>query len=158
MTKHTPEVNPERQLPLQEKVSRVLQSLARGSFAKTASDIEMPGKADLEVSEEALDRIIHEWRERPHFVPGDLLADPAWAMLLELLQAECQDRQVSLPGLCEVSAVPASSAARWLKALEQRGLIVRRAASGDPKDEFVELSSKGSTALRRYFRDVVQTV
>jgi DNA-binding MarR family transcriptional regulator len=111
----------------------------------------------LEISEEAVTRVIEAWRERTSYLPSEILSDPAWGMLLELLQAEVQDRRVSLSRLCTVSRVSSSAAVRWLKALERQGLAVRRADPQDTDNEFVELSLKGRSALRRYFHDVVQS-
>jgi DNA-binding MarR family transcriptional regulator len=78
-------------------------------------------------------------------------------MLLELLQAEIQGRRVSLGRLSKVSGVSTSNAVRWLKALESRELAVRWADQEDGDKEFVELSQKGSCALRRYFHEVVES-
>jgi DNA-binding MarR family transcriptional regulator len=111
----------------------------------------------LEVPEETITQFIRVWRERNSYLPSELLLDPAWGMLLELLQAEIQDRSVSLARLCKVSGVSASSAVRWLKALEARELAVRRADPENANNEFVELSKKGSSTLRRYFHDILQS-
>lgn len=111
----------------------------------------------LEVPEEAVTQCIEAWRERTAYLPSELLLDPAWAMLLELLQAEIQDRRVSLTRLCKVSGVSANSAVRWLNALEGRELAVRRADPENAGNEFVELSPEGSSALRLYFHDIVQS-
>jgi DNA-binding MarR family transcriptional regulator len=56
-----------------------------------------------------------------------------------------------------VSALSKSSAVRWLNALESRNLVLRRTDPEDSENEFVELSTKGSSTLRRYFHDVGQS-
>jgi DNA-binding IclR family transcriptional regulator len=78
-------------------------------------------------------------------------------MLLELLEAEIQDRTTSLSRIRKVSAVPASTADRWLNALERQTLVVRSADPMRPNDDFICLSRKGSSTLRRYFHQVVQS-
>jgi predicted transcriptional regulator len=79
-------------------------------------------------------------------------------MLLELLQAEIQGRRVSVARLCTVSSVSTSNAMRWLKALEHRELAVRSSGSNNADEEFVELSQKGSSVLRRYFKEIVEPI
>lgn len=154
MTKHSPDPKPERQLPLNEKVSRVIHNVADIAFADTSSDLERP--VSPEVSAEGVMLLIQAWRERAHYLPGDLFSDPAWEMLLELLHAEIEQRPVSASALCTASTAPAGTANRWLKALEDRALAVRQPDPHDAAITFVRLTPRASTALRCYFRDIVQ--
>lgn len=149
MTKYSPDSEPERQLPLNEKVGRILHSLARSTFAKASSD-----NVRLEVPQEIVAAAIRAWRERACYLPAELFSDPAWGMLLELLHAEIEKRHVSLRRLCKASAASTPSAIRWLRVLEDRELVVRRADPLVSGEEFLELTPKGSTALRLYFRDI----
>lgn len=158
MKSETPDAERRDTLPLPRQVTRIVRSLARSSFTKIKSELpERPTAPPLEVPEKAVTQFIRAWRERTAYVPGELLMDPAWAMLLELLQAEIQDRRVSLTRLSKISGVSANSAVRWLNALEGRGLAVRRADPENAGNEFVGLSPEGSSALRRYFHDIVQS-
>lgn len=141
---------------LQGKVARMVQSLKSSFLVSAEPEPEEPAERTF-VSEEIVAGAIEAWRQRTSYLPRELLSDPAWGMLLELLQAEIQDRRASLPSLCKVSAVPPSTAARLLKTLERQSLVVRWADPLHPNDEIVELSRKGSSALRRYFHEVVQT-
>ena len=109
------------------------------------------------VPDEVVTRVLEEWRERTSYLPRGLLSDPAWGILLELLLAEIQGRRVSLLRIGKVAAVPASTRDRWLKALERHALIVRQADPLHPEDEMISLSRRGSSALRHYFHEVVQS-
>lgn len=151
MTKYSGEPEPERHLPLHEKVSRILHSLARSPFGRSPADGE-----SLVVPEEIVSAAVRGWRERACYLPAELFSDPAWGMLLELLQAEIGKRRVSLARLCKSSGASTPSAVRWLKVLEDRDLVVRKADPIDAASEFVELTPKGSHALRLYFRDIMQ--
>jgi hypothetical protein len=90
LTKYSPDANPKRLVPLHEKIGRIVQGLARSSFATIVPDHEdATSMTDpLEVSEDAVIYAIRAWRERSNYLPGELFSDPAWGMLLELLQAE----------------------------------------------------------------------
>lgn len=148
-------VKPAAPLAVQGKVARMIQSLKNSLFVDAEPEPDEPMELAF-VSEEAVGRAIDAWRERNSYLPRELLSDPAWGMLLELLQAEIQGRRVSLPSLCKVSAVPATTGTRWLKALERQALVLRWADPQHPDDEIIVLSRKGSSALRRYFHEVVQ--
>lgn len=157
MTRYAPSSKRRYALPFTGKVSRIVESLSKWPLVTGEPDLQEAASSVLEVSEEAVKRLIHAWQERTSYLPSELISDPAWGMLLELLQAEIQGRRVSLARLCRVSAVPTSSAVRWLKALERRGLIVRRTNTVDADNETVELSHKGSCTLRRYFREIAKS-
>ena len=84
----------------------------------------------------------------------DMFADPAWDMLLDLLQAEIAQLRVPVSSLCIAAAVPATTALRWLKTMTQQGIFVRRADPHDGRRVFVELAPQASQAMRRYFADI----
>ena len=149
MTKYSPDSETDGHWPINEKVGRILHSLARSSFAKNSSDNDR-----LDVPEEVVSTAIRAWRERACYLPAELFSDPAWGMLLELLHSEIGKRRVSLSRLCKASAASTPSAIRWLKALEDRGLVIRQVDPLIFGNEFVELTPNGSKTLRRYFRDV----
>jgi len=156
LTRYTP-VKRGIPLLLQGIVGRIAQSLAVSSSTPAQSEPAESIVLPFTVSEEVVTSAIEAWRRRSSYLPAELLSDPAWGMLLELFQAELQDRRVSVSRLCQVSAVSARIAARWLRALERQGLVVRRSDPRHPDDEFVEVSRQGSSALRRYFHGVVQS-
>lgn len=78
---------------LSEEVSRIASTLARLSTASAGPPLSpatmAPPRDDVpNVSAEALRSLIRARRLRASFLPADLFADPAWDMLLDLLQAE----------------------------------------------------------------------
>lgn len=104
-----------------------------------------------DISAEAVQAIIGARRLRARYFPVDLFADPAWDMLLDLFEAEITNRRVPVSSLCIAAAVPATTALRWLKAMVDRGIFIRRADPLDGRRVFVELAPDTSRALRRYF-------
>lgn len=88
---------------------------------------------------------------RAEFLPTYLFADPAWDILLDLYHSGLAQHRVSVSSLCTASNVPASTALRWIKTLQNEGLISR---SGDPLDArryFVALTNTGLTAMDGFF-------
>src|SRR3546814_18201372 len=64
-------------------------------------------------------------------------------MLLDLyLAAERNTRPVSISSLCIASAVPATTALRWIKTFEDLQLISRRADPSDGRRIFIQLVSE----------------
>ena len=103
---------------------------------------------------EDIRRILKARRARSKFFDGDLFADPAWDMLLELYAAEVGGQRISVSSLCTASDVPATTALRWIHTLEREQLVKR---VGDPLDGrrfFVSLTGKGSNAMGEYFRAI----
>ena len=91
---------------------------------------------------------------RTRYFPDHLFADPAWDMLLDLLQAEIAQLRVPVSSLCIAAAVPATTALRWLKTMVEEGIFIRLADPHDGRRVFVELAPETSDALRRYFAEV----
>jgi DNA-binding MarR family transcriptional regulator len=147
----------ERLRQLSDEVGRIAATLARLSTgpAAPARRIEHAAGGDVpSLSVETVRAVIRARRLRTRYFPEHLFADPAWDMLLDLLQAEIAQLRVPVSSLCIAAAVPATTALRWLKTLVQEGIFVRRADPHDGRRVFVELAPDASRALRRYFAEV----
>jgi DNA-binding MarR family transcriptional regulator len=93
-------------------------------------------------------------RLRVRFFDADLFADPAWDLLLYLYAAGLTRRLISIKDATIGAGVPATTALRWIKFLEQKGLVKR---TGDPKDGrrvFLSLTSGAADAMRAYFKSL----
>jgi hypothetical protein len=151
--------NAERLRQLSEEVSRIASTLARLSTGPAAPirPIEKSSAADVPpLSVETVRSVIRARRMRARYFRDELFADPAWDMLLDLLQAEIAQLRVPVSSLCIAASVPATTALRWLKTMVSEGIFVRRADPHDGRRVFVELAPEASQALRRYFADVGQ--
>ena len=146
----------ERLRQLSDEVSRIASTLARLSAGPDApsrqAPIISPGEAPP-VAPETVRQVIRARRLRDRFFDPALFADPAWDMLLDLLQAEIAQLRVPVSSLCIAAAVPATTALRWLKTMTDMGIFVRRADPHDGRRVFVELSRDASVAMRRYFAE-----
>jgi len=148
--------NAERLRQLSEEVSRVASTLARLSngAASPAGSEPAPNSHVPEVSLKVIRAIIRARRLRSSYFPADLFADPAWDMMLDLLQAEIAQLRVPVSSLCLAAEVPATTALRWLKMMVAHGLFIRHSDPHDGRRVFVQLAPKTSEALRRYFGEV----
>ena len=149
----------ERLRQLSEEVSRIASTLARLSTGPSAPRpaIEQSSGAELpSLSADTVRNVIRARRLRARYFPEELFADPAWDMLLDLLQAEIAQLRVPVSSLCIAAAVPATTALRWLKTLVSQGVFIRRPDPHDGRRVYVELAPDASHALRRYFAEVGQ--
>jgi predicted transcriptional regulator len=149
--------NAERLRQLSDEVGRIAATLARLSSNPPVGmpAAELPIKGEFApISADTVRAVIRARRLRSRFFPEHLFADPAWDMMLDLLQAEIAHLRVPVSSLCIAAAVPATTALRWLKTLVQEGLFIRRADPHDGRRVFVELAPQTSEALRRYFTEV----
>jgi DNA-binding MarR family transcriptional regulator len=153
------EQNAERLRQLSDEVSRIASTLARLSAGpgavRPAPEPVPAGEAPI-VSADTVRTVIRARRLRARYFSEELFADPAWDMLLDLLQAEIAQLRVPVSSLCIAAAVPATTALRWLKTMVSKGLFIRRADPHDGRRVFVELAPEASNALRRYFGEVRQ--
>jgi hypothetical protein len=150
--------NAERLRQLSEEVSRIASTLARLSTGPGAPirPIEKSSGDVPPLSVETVRSVIRARRMRARYFREELFADPAWDMLLDLLQAEIAQLRVPVSSLCIAASVPATTALRWLKTMVSQGIFVRRADPHDGRRVFVELAPEASQAMRRYFADVGQ--
>jgi DNA-binding MarR family transcriptional regulator len=151
--------NSERLRRLSDEVSRIAASLAQIS-AEAPAPAQLIraglGTGSPSASLKTVRGVIRARRLRSQYFSPELFADPAWDMLLDLLQAEIAQLRVPVSSLCIAAAVPATTALRWLKAMVTQGLIIRRNDPHDGRRVFVELASPTSDALHRYFAEVEQ--
>jgi DNA-binding MarR family transcriptional regulator len=95
---------------------------------------------------------------RDRFFNPRLFGDPAWDMLLDLYEAELSQSKVSVTSLAHGSAIPCTTALRWMNALISEGLVERRDDPLDGRRSFVSLSARGSEAMRDYFASLPASV
>ena len=148
--------NAARLRQLSDEMGRIASTLARlssgpGAPAIRPAEIATPMP---DIDAETVRAVIRARRLRSRFFTEELFADPAWDMLLDLLQAEIAQLRVPVSSLCIAAAVPATTALRWIKTMTEQGLFVRRADPHDGRRVFVELAPAASDAMRRYFAEV----
>jgi hypothetical protein len=99
-------------------------------------------------------RIIRQRQLRARFFEGDLFADPAWDMLLDLTAARAEHTRVSVTSLCIASGVPPTTALRWIGQMSDAGLLMRVDDETDRRRAFITLTDKASDAMSRYFAEL----
>lgn len=99
-------------------------------------------------------RIIRQRQLRARFFDGELFADPAWDMLLDLTAARVEHARVSVTSLCIASGVPPTTALRWIAQMKETGLVERLEDETDKRRAFITLTDKAVDAMARYFAEL----
>lgn len=99
-------------------------------------------------------RIIRQRQLRARFFDGELFADPAWDMLLDLTAARAEHVRVSVTSLCIASGVPPTTALRWIGQMTEVGLFERVEDEIDRRRAFIALTDKAADAMARYFAEL----
>ena len=82
----------------------------------------------------------------------DLLAEPAWDMMLDLYIAQAVGRRVAVSSLCIAAGVPITTALRWIRTLERSGLLIRERDREDRRRSFVDLSASACEKVELLLR------
>lgn len=99
-------------------------------------------------------RIIRQRQLRARFFDGELFADPAWDMMLDLTAARVEHQRVSVTSLCIASGVPPTTALRWIGQMVEAGLFERVEDESDRRRAFIQLSDRAADGMARYFSEL----
>jgi DNA-binding MarR family transcriptional regulator len=92
------------------------------------------------------------------YFKSSLFSEPAWDILLELLAAEGHEKRVTISTAGLTAGIPATTALRWIRALEREGLVTRADDPFDRRRSFVTLTVDGLKRLTRYFETCHEAV
>ncbi|MFZ4690268.1 MAG: winged helix DNA-binding protein [Polymorphobacter sp.] len=97
-------------------------------------------------------RLLRVRRDRDRYFPADIFADPAWDMLLDLIAAQLEGRQLPVSSLCIAADVPTTTALRWVRSLTEAGIFERSVDPADARRSHVRLSDTAATAMLAWLR------
>ncbi|MFT8973684.1 hypothetical protein [Zymomonas mobilis] len=117
-----------------------------------------PEQKKININAAVVRAIIRSRRLRDQYFSASLFADPAWDMLLDLTAARLEGRQVSVSSLCIASAVPPTTALRWIKSLTEEKIFVRIADPRDGRRVFIQLSDMAMDAMIPYLAASISLV
>ncbi|OYX90713.1 MAG: MarR family transcriptional regulator [Novosphingobium sp. 35-62-5] len=81
------------------------------------------------------------------FADPALFGEPAWDILLDLFIAAKERKRLPVTSACIGAHVPPTTALRWLRILEARGLVEREDDGRDGRRTFVCLTFRGLAAM-----------
>jgi hypothetical protein len=131
------------------RIANTLASLSEGELIVPTAPQAGGGEVE-EVGAGQVRALIRARRMRDQYFRGEIFADPAFDMLLDLYAAQLEGHRVAVSSLCIAAAVPATTALRWIKQLTDRGLFVRQADPQDGRRIYIELSEAAAKAMGNY--------
>ncbi|UOR15494.1 MarR family transcriptional regulator [Qipengyuania aquimaris] len=96
-------------------------------------------------------QMIAQRQARAKFFDGELFADPAWDILLDLAAARAERQRVCVTSLCIAAGVPATTALRWIAQMVSADLLVRIPDPHDRRRAHIALADSTADAMARYF-------
>ena len=90
-------------------------------------------------------------RRRATLFPEELFSDAAWDILLELYALYLEQQRTSISSVYAASAVPASTALRWINKLERDGMVIRTGDTLDARRSWISLSAAGVERMHTFF-------
>ena len=117
----------------------------------------LPGRYLSEVRDTSVARAVEIYRSRRRRdaafgQDADLFGEPAWDILLDLLDADANGRRISVTSASLASSVPATTGLRMIAILEERGLVVRTDDPRDRRRSHVSLTGKGRAVMQSALR------
>ncbi|GHC74348.1 hypothetical protein GCM10010136_23470 [Limoniibacter endophyticus] len=91
---------------------------------------------------------------RPRFFKERLFSDPAWQMLLDLMENNLLEKEVSVSSLYIASGVPISTASRRLDDLEEARLVTRWDDPKDGRRQYVRVTAKAEQLITDYLMNL----
>lgn len=92
-------------------------------------------------------------RRRLQYFDRELFGEPCWDMLLDLFANKALGRRVNVTSLCLAANVPQATGLRYLRLLEDKGLVERTHAPDDRRVTLVKMTQMAYTQMRRYVVD-----
>lgn len=138
------------------ELRRTIDHICR-ELKRAGGDVPAEGSFVGAPTEKHVRQIMRARRARGRFFDSSLFADPAWDMLLELFASGLSGRRVSVTGVSAASAVPGTTALRWISSLEQHGLITRQEDPLDRRRYYLSLSPEAHSTMVDLFAEAALT-
>jgi len=97
-------------------------------------------------------------QRRARYLSADLFGEPTWDILLDLYVSARENRRVPTTSACIGAHVPPTTALRWLRILEMRGLVAREGDGRDGRRTFVHLTVRGRDVMEAYLATMAETL
>ena len=139
------------------KVERALRAAPMASYPQVAGD-----EASLARRQRLALTLAREFysgrRRRARYLSADLFGEPTWDILLDLYVASRENRRVPTTSACIGAHVPPTTALRWLRILEMRGMVEREEDGRDGRRTFVKLSPRGHGVMEAFLGTMADTL
>ena len=137
---------------IKSRIDQIQEMLATGTGSQAPAALQ-PDRIDAPVPPliEQLNFSLQMRRTRKSHFGSNQLTGPTWDMLLDLMLARTNGRELSASDLATGAGVPLSSGLRMIALLEQLDLAERFTDERDRRRSIVRLTANGVDRMTRYF-------
>lgn len=132
---------------LDDDVARILATLSTLQPATLRNDLYV-SRATIEAG---VERELKALELRHRTFPKAAHDQIAWAMLLVAYQHGSQRRKLSASALCSHAYAPSTTALRWLRVLEDAGMVESEVDQNDRRRRWIRISDQARGLMVRYF-------
>jgi DNA-binding MarR family transcriptional regulator len=130
----------------------------RAEFSWATLAIGKGGPPSSEARLVAVARRITKFRAyRAQHFDSSLFSDPVWDMMLELFSEHLGPRRSTLTSLSAASGLPISTALRYVRNMEQKGLVERVRDSHDARISHIQLTPPALEKMKLVLSRVVES-
>jgi FixJ family two-component response regulator len=135
-----------------DKVTKALESFSPHGNVDAEREPQRPAGSPIDGP--FVRSMIRSRRVRDSFFAGELFADPAWDILLDLTASHLEGRLPSVSSLCLAAGVPPTTALRWIKIMTESGLLERIPDADDGRRILVGLTRQAYDQMVNCLRSV----
>lgn len=136
---------------MSKKLTEAVSSLSRRIDRSLSSPNAITGALDRGSLEARVRAAYRARRERERLFPSGIFADPSWDLLLDIYANELAGQRTSVSSACIASGVPSTTALRFIKGLDDKGVIARKSDPADARRVYLELTDTTRKAMRSMF-------
>lgn len=138
-----------------------IEALTEEIFARIKARIgdskdpkEAPAQPSPQSSVDLARQMLKARRLRDQLFGQDLFGEAIWDMMLDLFVNAQSSRRVSISSLCIASAVPSTTALRYIHLMSERGIIERMPDPNDNRRCFVALTEEWRRRVDQFLASI----
>jgi hypothetical protein len=132
----------------------ILNRETQEAVRRIADQLQLSGKSTAGPEGSAKFRLVSQAyearRERKELFDADLFADPAWDILLAMYRDHLAGLTITVSSAVWAADTPFTTGLRWLRVMEERGLVTRTENPTDARSALVELTPVALDKMETY--------
>ncbi|CAH0357323.1 hypothetical protein BH11PSE5_BH11PSE5_24010 [soil metagenome] len=145
----------EQSLKINSKVTSLLEmidlDLASGNGVSAKLDTKKIKTFDVQL--EDIRKLNQERQKRNQHFPGEMFSDPAWDIILCLIEGYIAGDLTTVSSIYKATKIPYSTVLRWVGTFEARGLLLKKSDPGDGRRIFIRPSKLMLENFNRWYAD-----
>jgi FixJ family two-component response regulator len=133
-----------------QRISQLIQPAQKGQAG--TQNAAAPRNADGAF----IRKLLREETKRREIGNGLLFGDPCWSMLLDLMIAKIEGRNVAVSSACIASGAPTTTAMRLINRLVMESILVRSPDKNDGRRDFVTIDPAIEKPLVAYLNELAR--